>query len=50
MLDPRCPLVPVMQDFAQQAPQVRLALDIEAMGEIERRVLAEEIHLGIILV
>lgn len=48
VLDPRCPLVPVMQEFVQQAPQVRLALDIEAMGEIERRVLAEEIHLGII--
>ncbi len=48
LLDPRCPLTPALGEFARQAPKVRLALDIEAMGEIERRVLAEEIHLGVI--
>lgn len=48
LLDPRCPLSETLGIFARQAPQVRLALDIEAMGEIERRVLAEEIHIGVI--
>ena len=47
-LDPRCRVPEIIGDFCRQAPDVELITDVDAMNEIERRVLNGDLDIGFI--
>ncbi|SFF98423.1 LysR family transcriptional regulator [Neptunomonas qingdaonensis] len=47
-LDPRCRLSEIIKEFCQQAPDVELTTDVEHMGDMERKVLNDELDIAFI--